>query len=56
MLLVIAVGLELGGVFKALPWAYTVLRYVGAAYLLYLAWKIATSSAMSDDTDDSANP
>src|SRR5471032_2277691 len=52
MLLVIAVGLGLGEVFKALPWAYTVLRYVGAAYLLYLAWKIATSSAMSDDTDD----
>ncbi|NWB68089.1 LysE family translocator [Pseudomonas sp. I8001] len=56
MLLVIAVGLGLGEVFKALPWAYTVLRYVGAAYLLYLAWKIATSSAMSDDADYKRKP
>lgn len=51
MVLVISVGLGLGEVFKAWPWAYTALRYIGAAYLLYLAWKIATSSAMSDDTD-----
>ena len=43
MVLVISVGLGLGEVFKVFPWAYTVLRYVGAAYLLYLAWKIAQS-------------
>jgi len=56
MLLVISVGLGLGEVFKAFPWAYTLLRYVGAAYLLYLAWKIATSSAMSDDLDQNSKP
>eukprot|EP01030_Chromulinospumella_sphaerica_P012162 gene12162-11952_t len=56
MLLVISVGLGLGEVFKALPWAYTALRYIGAAYLLYLAWKIATSSAMSDDIDGKRKP
>ena len=27
---------------------YTVLKYVGAAYLLYLAWKIANSGGMED--------
>jgi threonine/homoserine/homoserine lactone efflux protein len=56
MLLVISVGLGLGEVFKALPWAYTLLRYVGAAYLLYLAWKIATSSAPSDQRDEHRKP
>ena len=43
MVMVLAVGLGLGEVFKAWPPLYTVLRYTGAAYLLYLAWKIATS-------------
>ena len=47
MFLVLAVGLGLGGVFKAVPMAYTVLRYLGAAYLLYLAWKVATSGPVS---------
>src|SRR5471032_2786752 len=56
MLLVISVGLGLGEVFKVLPWAYTVLRYVGAAYLLYLAWKIATAGGMSDSGDVHARP
>jgi len=46
----------LGEVFKALPWAYMLLRYVGAAYLLYLAWKIATSSAMADEPDANRKP
>ncbi len=47
MLMVLAVGLGLGAVFKAVPMAYTVLRWTGAAYLLYLAYKIATSGPMS---------
>jgi threonine/homoserine/homoserine lactone efflux protein len=41
--MVLAVGLGLGAVFQAYPAAYTVLKYVGAAYLLYLAWQIANS-------------
>ena len=41
--LVVAVGFGLGAVFQTYPLLYTVLRYVGAAYLLYLAWKIAHS-------------
>lgn len=56
MVLVISVGLGLGQVFKALPWAYTLLRYVGAAYLLYLAWKIATASGIRDVTDEGRKP
>lgn len=47
--MVAAVGLGLGAVFKAWPLLYGALRYVGAAYLLYLAWKIATADPASDE-------
>lgn len=56
MVMVLAVGLGLGEVFKALPPLYSILRYAGAAYLLYLAWKIATSGPMSGDTAGSRKP
>ncbi|MHC8318512.1 LysE family translocator [Pseudomonas sp. LB3P31] len=55
-LLVVAVGLGLGAVFQTYPLLYTVLRYVGAAYLLYLAWKIAHSGPVSDTQDSEAKP
>lgn len=45
MILVIAVGLGLGQLFEQVPMLYNILRFAGAAYLLYLAWKIANSSA-----------
>ncbi len=41
--LVLLVGLGLGAVFAAFPVLYTILKFVGAAYLLYLAWLIARS-------------
>jgi hypothetical protein len=41
--LVLLVGLGLGAVFAAVPVLYTVLKFVGAAYLVYLAWLIARS-------------
>ncbi|MBC9250821.1 lysine transporter LysE [Pseudomonas alcaligenes] len=47
MLLVICVGLGLGQLFEQFPALYQVLRYAGAAYLIYLAWKIAGSGAPS---------
>ncbi|MCE0463674.1 MULTISPECIES: LysE family translocator [Pseudomonas] len=46
--LVLAVGLGLGAMFQTYPLLYTILRYTGAAYLLYLAWKIAHSGPVSD--------
>lgn len=45
MVLVIAVGLGLGQLFELYPALYSILRYAGGAYLLYLAWKIAGSGA-----------
>lgn len=43
MALVASVGFGLAEVFSRLPWVYATLRWVGAAYLLYLAWRIATA-------------
>ena len=48
VLMLVLVGLGLGQAFAAVPLLYGVLRYVGAAYLLWLAWKIATSGPMAD--------
>jgi len=39
--MVLLVGLGLEQAFAAVPQLYDVLRYTGAAYLLWLAWKIA---------------
>ncbi|WP_310621238.1 LysE family translocator [Flexibacterium corallicola] len=38
-------GLGLAQVFEVVPVAYDVVRYAGAAYLLYLAWKTLFSKA-----------
>ncbi|OLF54942.1 LysE family translocator [Pseudomonas chlororaphis] len=56
LVLVLAVGLGLGAVFEAYPVLYKVLRYVGAAYLLYLAWNIARSGPVSQETDGKGRP
>ncbi|MFN3514578.1 MAG: LysE family translocator [Phenylobacterium sp.] len=45
--MVAAVGLGLGGIFAAYPQLHTVLAVAGAAYLLWLAWKIATAQGLS---------
>ena len=56
LVLVLAVGLGLGAVFTAYPVLYTLLRYAGAAYLLYLAWNIARSGPASEDTEGKGKP
>ena len=43
-----AVGLGLAEVFKAFPLAYTALKYGGALYLLWLAWKIARAGPVGE--------
>ena len=47
-LMVFLVGVGLGSVFQQVPALYTVLKHAGAAYLLYLAWKIANAGEMKD--------
>lgn len=46
-ILLLSVGLGLGGLFTAVPALHAVLKAVGAAYLLWLAWKIATAKGVS---------
>ena len=46
--MVMGVGAGLGRLFEAYPSLYTVLRIVGGAYLMYLAWQIATAAPMGD--------
>ncbi|MBT8768325.1 LysE family translocator [Metapseudomonas boanensis] len=52
MVLVMAVGLGFAQVFEQIPALYTTLRYAGAAYLLYLAWKIAGSGAPDSNSSE----
>ena len=42
------VGLGLGQLFVTYPLAQTILRVLSTAYLLYLAWKIATAAPPAD--------
>jgi len=42
-LIVLAVGLGLGTVFQRHPETHSAMKFVGAAFLLYLAWRIATA-------------
>lgn len=40
-----ALGLGLGELLKIVPWLHSAMRYVGAAFLLYLAWKLVRANA-----------
>ncbi len=48
MLLLLAVGFGLHEVLKRWPVIFTVIKYVGGAYLLWLAWMIANSAPIKD--------
>lgn len=43
VVMVLLLGLGLASVIGRVPWLYTVLHVASTAYLLYLAWRIATS-------------
>ncbi len=49
-IMVVAVGLGLAGVFELYPQLHTGLKIVGAAYLTYLAWKIASAPVTAMNT------
>jgi threonine/homoserine/homoserine lactone efflux protein len=57
-LMILLMGLGLGNVFARFPVLYTVLRYVGGTYMLYLAWKIFRSqpAAPTDGHAAAAKP
>jgi threonine/homoserine/homoserine lactone efflux protein len=48
VVMLMLVGLGLGQIFARFPAIYTVLRYGGGAYMIYLAWKIATAGPIEE--------
>jgi threonine/homoserine/homoserine lactone efflux protein len=52
MVMMIAIGLGLGQLFERVPTLYTALEAASVAYLLYLAWKIASSRSLSIGNSD----
>jgi len=54
--LLLAVGFGLGAVLTAVPALHTALKVAGAAYLLYLAWKIATSRSLGNKGEAEVRP
>lgn len=46
VIMVLLIGAGLGKLFEAEPRIYTLLKYVGAAYLIWLAWKIARAGGV----------
>lgn len=55
-LMVALIGFGLGEVFARVPLIYTALKYVGAGYMLYLAWKIANSGPISAEGEVKGKP
>ena len=53
--LLIGVGLGLGALIQTIPLVYTILKFAGGAYLVYLAYKIATSRSLGT-VDGNARP
>jgi threonine/homoserine/homoserine lactone efflux protein len=44
----LSIGLGLQGVLATVPLLYQIIRWAGAAYLLFLAWKIATADEITE--------
>jgi threonine/homoserine/homoserine lactone efflux protein len=54
--MIAAVGVGLGTIFIVYPVLQTILKYAGAAYLIYLAAAIAMSGAVKSDQDTRRGP
>ena len=53
MALMLAVGLGVGMILAAVPQLQTALRIAGAAYMLWLAWKVANAAAVGEAAERS---
>lgn len=52
----VAVALGAGEALRAAPWLHGALRWVGAAWLLWMAWRIATAAPDAPGTTSGARP
>ena len=55
-LMALLVGLGLGKIFESYPTFLTILKIVGTAYLLWLAWKIANSTPSVNENTNNSEP
>ncbi len=55
-IMILAVGFGIGRIFTAFPPLYSALRIVSVAYLLWLAWRIATAGTSNPIIGDKAKP
>ena len=55
-IMVLLVGLGLGRVFQTWPALYAVLKWIGALYLVYLAWQIAIAGPVEGNGMSGARP
>ena len=51
VVMTLLIGLGVAGLFTAFPLSFEVLKWVSVAYLLYLAWHIATAPPLSEPSD-----
>lgn len=54
--MVLLVALGVGRIFSAFPLAHVVLKYAGAAYLVYLAWEIANAGPIESEDGERGRP
>ena len=54
--LLIGIGLGLGALLEMVPVLYLALKFAGGAYMLYLAWKIATSTSVGESKKADGKP
>jgi threonine/homoserine/homoserine lactone efflux protein len=54
--MIAVIGFGLGQVFIAYPLIYEILKYAGSAYMLWLAYKIATAAPASHEKTDGRQP
>ncbi|MFO6418962.1 LysE family translocator [Hylemonella sp. W303a] len=52
--MLVLIGLGMGAVFTRYPWLHPLLKYVSAAYLLFLAWKIANAAPPQQPVEGAA--
>ena len=48
--MIIAIGLGMGAVLNQFPFLHEIIRWVGIAYMLYLAWLIGSTREMNSDS------
>src|SRR5690606_6658477 len=54
--LLIGVGLGLGALLESIPVLYVALKFAGGTYMLFLAWKIATSRTIGESKGTKTRP